>query len=451
MLGVLLEVGDTTEACNNNGLAVVTRQYVRAVVRHVDVVCVSYSNSCTGSSCKGVPRSTLSMALVAGSVYAHLSSCSRWPRTTRSNCCDLTSNGRQLLPGKQPRRAAEVRSTNLPAVKAKTGIRIANSTETCTKQRKTRHSTTSAAAAPSPAWQHPSSGRPIAPAAGTPDRTQQQKPQQDTKPHQQRGETRRQQGLNSHSLQPLQQDVQLLPLPSGNASSTWAPLKQQQQQTLLPHPFCTLDHKVLTHRIKQCLGWHDAAVLFAQQSQCMNYINLAALITHLAQMRSSSRCRPVNWRSLVAQVLAASEPHLKHCSPRQLSNMVWGLATLGYSVWTNPGNGWTGLWQQQLQQQLHTTSCRDISNILWAAATTVSSTKSDNSSSSSGWPCGSRRQPLVVQEQQHFFSCQRLQQELLSALHRELPNSTPQVSDTLQSMCISWHIIHPLLASSIKL
>lgn len=226
----------------------------------------------------------------------------------------------------------------------------------------------------------------------------------------------------------------LLPL-TGHSSSA----ARQQHPQLLPHPFCTLDHRTLTHRIKQCSSWHDAAVLFAQQSQCMNHINYAALITHLAQLGTSVRQKPVNWKPFISQVLAASEAHLNHCGPRQLSNMAWGLATLGFSDWINPDYPWTTVWQQQLQQQLHTASCRDTSNVLWAVATAVSKSRAD-SSSSGGWPLSSSmtssrpgQQPLVLQQQQHLLCDVRFHQELMSALHRELPNSSPQVRSLLSS------------------
>jgi hypothetical protein len=59
---------------------------------------------------------------------------------------------------------------------------------------------------------------------------------------------------------------------------------QSRQQTLLPHPLCTLEPRVLTNRIKNCQSWQQAAVLFAQQAPCMNHINLSALLSRLAHL-----------------------------------------------------------------------------------------------------------------------------------------------------------------------
>jgi hypothetical protein len=218
-----------------------------------------------------------------------------------------------------------------------------------------------------------------------------------------------------HRQQQGAEQVQLLPLPASAAG--W-----QQKQQLLPHPFCTLDPPALTKQVKKCRTWTDAAVLFAKQSQCMNHINLAALLTHLAHSHCSPGNRPVNWHSFVAQVLLATEPQLHLCSPRQLSNMAWALAKMGYSEWPNPSSSWAQQWQQQLRATLHSANCRDVSNILWAFATSGSSSSSSSSRESQGW----RQQPLVLQQQDRLLSGQ-LQQELLSALHRTLPDSTPQV------------------------
>lgn len=148
----------------------------------------------------------------------------------------------------------------------------------------------------------------------------------------------------------------------------------------------------------------------------MNHINLSALLTHLAHSHCSIGNRPVNWRSFVSQVLLASEAQLNLCSPRQLSNMAWALAKMGFSEWLNPSSSWAQLWQQQVRKTLGSANCRDVVNILWAIATSTTS-----SSSSSR-----RQQPLVLQQQERLL-CGQLQQELLSSLHRTLPDSTPQV------------------------
>jgi hypothetical protein len=233
--------------------------------------------------------------------------------------------------------------------------------------------------------------------------------------------------------QQQQQQTQLLPLPASAGAAaalltvaagqaSWQlKQQQQQQQQVLPHPFCTLDPPALTKRVKQCRSWSDAAVLFAKQSQCMNHINLAALLTHLAHSHCSVGNRPVNWRSFVSQVLLASEPQLNLCSPRQLSNMAWALAKLRFSEWLNPSSSWAQIWQQQVCKTLPGANCRDVSNILWAFATSSSS-----SSSSSRDSFSRRQQPLVLQQQERLL-CGQLQQELLSTLHRTLPDSTPQV------------------------
>jgi hypothetical protein len=226
-----------------------------------------------------------------------------------------------------------------------------------------------------------------------------------------------------HQQQQDAEHAQVLPLPASAATLTVAAgtAVWQQKQQLLPHPFCTLEPSALTKQVKKCRTWTDAAVLFAKQSQCMNHINLAALLTHLAHSHCSIGNRPVNWRSFVAQVLLATEPQLNLCSPRQLSNMAWALAKMGYSEWLNPSSSWAQLWQQQVRATLHGANCRDVSNILWAFATSGSSNSGSSSSSNDR-----RQQPLVLQQQERLL-CGQLQQELLSALHRTLPDSTPQV------------------------
>jgi hypothetical protein len=226
-----------------------------------------------------------------------------------------------------------------------------------------------------------------------------------------------------HQQQQDAEHAQLLPLPTSAAQLTVAAgtAAWQQKQQLLPHPFCTLEPSALTKQVKKCRTWTDAAVLFAKQSQCMNHINLAALLTHLAHSHCSIGNRPVNWRSFVAQVLLATEPQLNFCSPRQLSNMAWALAKMGYSEWLNPSSSWAQQWQQQVRATLNSANCRDVSNILWAFATSGSSSSSSSSSSNDR-----RQQPLVLQQQERLL-CGQLQQEMLSALHRTLPESTPQV------------------------
>ncbi|WIA11015.1 hypothetical protein OEZ85_011169 [Tetradesmus obliquus] len=94
---------------------------------------------------------------------------------------------------------------------------------------------------------------------------------------------------------------------------------------------------------------------------------------------------------------------------------------MGFSEWLNPSSSWAQLWQQQVRKTLGSANCRDVVNILWAIATSTTS-----SSSSSR-----RQQPLVLQQQERLL-CGQLQQELLSSLHRTLPDSTPQdVSNAL--------------------
>jgi hypothetical protein len=231
-----------------------------------------------------------------------------------------------------------------------------------------------------------------------------------------------------HQQQQDAEQAELLPLPASAALLTVAAgtAAWQQKQQLLPHPFCTLEPAALTKQVKRCRSWSDAAVLFAKQSQCMNHINLSALLTHLAKWHCSPGNRPVNWHSFVTQVLLATEPQLNLCSPRQLSNIAWALAKMGYRDWLNPSSSWTQQWQQQLRATLHSTNCRDVTNIMWAFATTGSSSSTSSSSSSSREGNGRRQQPLVLQQQERLL-CGQLQQELLSALHRTLPDSSPQV------------------------
>eukprot|EP00879_Flechtneria_rotunda_P018585 GHRR01019501.1.p1 GENE.GHRR01019501.1~~GHRR01019501.1.p1 ORF type:complete len:383 (+),score=153.71 GHRR01019501.1:251-1399(+) len=204
----------------------------------------------------------------------------------------------------------------------------------------------------------------------------------------------------------------MLPLPAAACLQH----RGQQQQQLSP-AICTLDNAKLTAEIKHCRTWHSAALLYVRQAQCMNHIHHAALLCQLAQLRCSHSSRPVNWCSFVRQVLAMSEAHLPACAPRQLASMVWALASMEYTEWTDQQSSWGLLWQQQLLVQLHSANIRDIANILWAVA------KSSSASSSRG-----SMQPAPVQQQHHRLVAQApLQQELLSALHRELPKSKPQV------------------------
>lgn len=221
------------------------------------------------------------------------------------------------------------------------------------------------------------------------------------------------------SPQPL-----LLPLPAAAAAPAAPAALQRQQRSL----FCALDPPLLTNQIKQCTSWVDVAVLFAKQSQCMNHINLAALLTHLAHLPSSTSSRPVNWRTFIGQVLAASEPQLGLCGARQLSNMAWALTKLGFHSWVSPTCSWSQQWRQRLLATLCSANCRDVTNIWWALAASVSSSSNNSSvSSSSSWAGSTRVQPLVLQQQELLLHGQ-LQAELLSALHRTLSSSSPQVS-----------------------
>lgn len=242
--------------------------------------------------------------------------------------------------------------------------------------------------------------------------------------------------------------------------------REPQQLDLLPHPLCELAPASLTYRIKHCRTWHDAAVLFAQQAPCLNHINLSALLVVLAHLPGPPSSRPANWEPFVRQVLATSQPLLQFAQPRQLSNMAWALAKLGLHDWavatcalgsnssggSNGSDGsnalcgedsasapgwWGCAWQQQVLSSLHKASCRDLSNILWALATTCASSSSNcrNSRNSSASAKASAHQQMPQQQLQQrqqqqansVLARSRLVQELLSALHRTMPSSTPQV------------------------
>ncbi|KAF8068262.1 rplB [Scenedesmus sp. PABB004] len=215
--------------------------------------------------------------------------------------------------------------------------------------------------------------------------------------------------------QPRQHPHPPLPLPARppGALQRGAPARER---ALLPAPLCELAPAALTRRVKRCATWRDAAVLFAQQSLCMNAVNLAALLCQLAQLRVPAASRPVNWRAFVAQALCAAEPQLAAAAPRQLSNMAWALASLGYDAWADPAGSWGPAWRAHTLARLHGASCRDVSNVLWALATTLAA---------AGAGAGARA-PLVLQPAETLLSDGALQRELLSALHRELPRSAPQ-------------------------
>jgi len=251
------------------------------------------------------------------------------------------------------------------------------------------------------------------------------------------------------------------------------------QSSLLPHPVCELDPAALTKRIKRCSSWRDAAVLFAQQAPCLNHINLSALLVRLAHLPACPSSRPANWQPFVRQVLATSQPLLQFAEPRQLANMAWALAKLGLHEWcgvdaavlfsSNTGGGssssiygtqasvssssssdgsrhtgstgsnnsssvlWGAAWQQQVLHTLHAASCCDVSNILWALATSGAH-RHQNCSSIVPLPGQPSRQDQRQQQQQQQQSGQvhsRLLQALLSALHRTLPDSRPQVGGSV--------------------
>jgi hypothetical protein len=213
----------------------------------------------------------------------------------------------------------------------------------------------------------------------------------------------------------------------------------------------------------------------------MNHINLSALLTKLAHLPGGPSSRPANWQPFVRQVLVTSQPLLHMAEPRHLANMAWALAKLGLQDWvdrsimpagqtfssnsssqqqmpyqtvvvpphsTSSSGGhvsfdsdagsssWGSVWQQQVLASMHTASCRDVSNILWALAS------SDNVSSLADFAAAphqeqgsaqqhqqqqQRQQRQWQQLQQSVFKQSRFIQELLSALHRTLPSSSSQV------------------------
>jgi hypothetical protein len=244
-----------------------------------------------------------------------------------------------------------------------------------------------------------------------------------------------------------------------------------KQQALL-HAVCTLDPASLTHRIKRCRSWQAAAVLYAQQAPCLNHINAAALLVQLAHLPNSSSSsspggRPANWRAFVQQVLCTSEPLLQHASARQLSTMAWALAKLGFSGWlptklhsvgerqagSSDGDSWGQTWKQHVLRCLPHASCRDVSIILWALATATETTtpqvataaaaagdaRQGADTASRPWRAGGATSPSSSSGSRQLAGMQqsRLRQELLSALHRTLPGSSPQdVANTCWALAV---------------
>lgn len=135
----------------------------------------------------------------------------------------------------------------------------------------------------------------------------------------------------------------------------------------------------------------------------------------------------------------ACEPQLQHCSSRQLSNMAWALAVLNCNAsLQDPSSSFATAWQQHVIDKLHTSSCRDIANILWALATA----NRCNARRSTGniWQHPPDVVGLHQQQQGHQLPLlsQRFGQELLSAVHRELPNSCSQVTDVIVTAAAMW-------------
>ena len=340
-----------------------------------------------------------------------------------------------------------------------------------------------------------------------------------TRPRQRASQSLQRPVLKKHTQQREQQET----IPLLSLSSLHPDLQQlvrqrqqrplQQAGALLPHPLCELDPAALTWRIKQCSSWRDAAVLFAQQAPCLNPINLSALLVRLAHLPGPPSQRPANWQPFVRQVLATSQPLLQCAEPRQLANMAWAVAKLGLQDGANeclflpaataqrgastfsmvqqppqeaishaaphtqqssssPGSSssdglsgcatirsWVLVWQQQVMHRLHSASCRDVSNILWAlaASTRPSQSPAAKRQQHDSWhglqqQQQQQQQPLQLQQHQHLPGYQQQQQwqqlapqqpvgrwghsrfvqELLSALHRTLPSSSPQVRKVLR-------------------
>jgi hypothetical protein len=229
---------------------------------------------------------------------------------------------------------------------------------------------------------------------------------------------------------------------------------------LMPHPLCELQPAALTRRITNCSSWRDAAVLFAQQAPCLNHVNLSALLVTLARLPGPPSSRPANWEPFVRQVLTTSQPLLQFAQPRQLSNMAWALAKLGFRDWAGSSSSlhsgdsssssgssssggseqadsgssqsWGSAWQQQVIASLHSASCRDVSNILWALATSSSSSSSNAPAQQQPHWQHHHHQQQQQQSPGNQLANSRLGQELLSALHRTLPNSAPQVGAEFQ-------------------
>jgi hypothetical protein len=275
---------------------------------------------------------------------------------------------------------------------------------------------------------------------------------------------------------PQQQQQEIIPLLSLSSlhpdlqqlvQQRWQQQHQQQVVDVLPHLLCKLQPAALTARIKKCRSWAEIAVLFAQQAACLNHINLSALLVQLAHLPGPPSSRPANWEPFVRQVLATAQPLLQFAQPRQLSNMAWALAKLGLQDWVGgpwqigtdsssssssaiEGSGaahadeagfsassWGTAWQQCVVDSLHNASCRDVSNILWALATTNSSSTSSSAGLGADGPPQQQWRPLPSPPL-GLSHHSRFVQELLSALHRTLPSSKPQVrcSGPVTLVCI---------------
>jgi hypothetical protein len=222
---------------------------------------------------------------------------------------------------------------------------------------------------------------------------------------------------------------------------TTSPVSAQQSSLRDPVEFslCSLDAPLLTKRLHTADSWGTAAVLFANSAGCANVIHLAALLSRLASMRTPQGSRPANWRALVARVLEVSLQQLGAAAPRQLSTMAAALASLGFHDWvmcaddTGGADGaaaWGAQWRCCLLASLPRASCRDISSVLWALATSATCARVSGAAVAAAAlsvRCGAcRRPPLVLEPQHNLLYDSRLSQELCSALQRTLPGGCPQ-------------------------
>jgi hypothetical protein len=94
----------------------------------------------------------------------------------------------------------------------------------------------------------------------------------------------------------------------------------------------------------------------------MNHIHVSALLTRLAHSMPAGTAG--SWQAWLLEVAAAADRLLSDCAPRQLSNMLWAWARLGW----HPGPLWLADWVDAMLRVLPSASCRDVSNALWALA-----------------------------------------------------------------------------------